>query len=51
MEVSQKYNLKEINLLAKESGFDFVSSFFDRKKLFVDTLWKVPALKNFLVSP
>lgn len=48
MEVSQKYSPKEINLLAKESGFDFVSSFFDRKKRFVDTLWKIPALKNFL---
>jgi dimethylhistidine N-methyltransferase len=50
MEVSQKYNPKEINLLAKETGFDTVSSFFDRKKLFVDTLWKVPSLNNFLVS-
>ncbi|MFA6059388.1 MAG: L-histidine N(alpha)-methyltransferase [Taibaiella sp.] len=50
MEVSQKYNQKEITLLAKESGFESVSSFFDRKKLFVDTLWKVPSLKNFLVT-
>jgi len=48
MEVSQKYSLKDINMLAKASGFTPLTSFFDSRSLFVDALWKVPGLKQFL---
>jgi L-histidine N-alpha-methyltransferase len=41
MEISQKYALNEIEELAKSSGFTPVTSFFDRKKYFIDSLWRV----------
>jgi L-histidine N-alpha-methyltransferase len=41
MEISQKYALNEIEELAKSSGFKPVTSFFDRKKYFIDSLWRV----------
>ncbi len=40
MEVSQKYNLTDINTLAEKSGFQIVDYFFDRKKWFTDALWR-----------
>lgn len=40
MEVSQKYNLQEITLMAENSGFELVENFFDNKKWFVDAVWK-----------
>lgn len=41
-EVSQKYSLRAIDHLARESGFEPVAQYFDEKKWFVDCLWKVP---------
>lgn len=41
MEISQKYALNEIEELAKNSGFTPVANFFDRKKYFIDSLWRV----------
>lgn len=40
MEISQKYTLQETDLLAKNSGFEPVECFFDKKKWFVDAVWK-----------
>lgn len=50
MEVSQKYSARDINLLAKETGFEALNTFSDTGKLFVDALWKVPSLKHLLTS-
>lgn len=40
MEVSQKYNLKEIDQFAVAGGFEPIYHFFDRKKWFVDAVWR-----------
>lgn len=40
MEVSKKYDLHELNALAKDSGFKSTKHFFDDKKYFVDSLWQ-----------
>ena len=40
-EISQKYNLEEIETLAHKTGFTPVSYFYDSKKWFVDTVWRV----------
>ncbi len=40
MEVSQKYALPETDEMALEAGFEPVRYFFDRKKWFVDVVWK-----------
>jgi L-histidine N-alpha-methyltransferase len=40
MEVSQKYHLQETDQLAKQANFEPVKHFFDRKKWFVDAVWK-----------
>ncbi len=39
-EVSQKYSLEEIDQLALAGGFEPVQHFFDRKKWFVDAVWR-----------
>jgi len=41
MEISQKYDEEGILEMLKATGFQFVHNFFDTKKWFVDTLWKV----------
>ncbi len=41
MEISQKYNLEMIAELAETCGFQIVENFFDSKRYFVDSLWKV----------
>lgn len=41
MEISQKYNLDMIENLARMSGFDVKQNFFDSRKYFVDSLWKI----------
>lgn len=41
MEISQKYNLEMIEDLANTSGFEVSENFFDERKYFVDSLWKV----------
>ena len=41
-EISQKYSLAATLALARESGFEPVGQYFDEKKWFVDSLWKVP---------
>ena len=40
MEISQKYSLEETDVLAEQSGFVPVHSFFDSKKWFADILWQ-----------
>jgi dimethylhistidine N-methyltransferase len=39
MEISQKYSLAEIEILAIQTGFKPVTNFFDEKKWFVDCVW------------
>lgn len=41
MEISQKYDLEMIEDLARESGFEVKQNFFDGRKYFVDSLWKI----------
>ncbi len=41
MEISQKYNQEMIGDLALASGFLATQNFFDERKFFVDSLWKV----------
>ena len=38
-ELSQKYSLKDIEKLAKDSGFELIRHFLDEQKLFTDSLW------------
>ncbi len=40
MEISQKYDLKAIEKLAKDAGFKVVDNFYDEKKYFVDAVWQ-----------
>lgn len=40
MEISQKYTLEEIALMAAQSGFSPVHTFFDSKNWFADVLWQ-----------
>jgi L-histidine Nalpha-methyltransferase len=40
MEISQKYSLEETQLMALQSGFEPVYTFFDEKKWFADVLWR-----------
>jgi len=41
VELSQKYNLEELEKLADDCGFKVVRHFLDRKDYFCDTLWRV----------
>jgi len=41
LEYSFKYLQKDIDFLAKETGFEIVENFTDEKGYFVDSLWKV----------
>ena len=41
MEISQKYSLQMIEELAAESGFEIKQNFFDSKKYYCDSLWKI----------
>ena len=40
MEISHKYSVVQINEIAVQSGFTPVARFFDKKKYFVDVIWK-----------
>jgi dimethylhistidine N-methyltransferase len=40
-EVSQKYDMEMIAKLARGSGFEIIRNFFDPKKYFVNSLWKL----------
>jgi uncharacterized SAM-dependent methyltransferase len=40
-EYSYKYLLADIERLARESGFEVVEHFGDRRGFFVDSLWRV----------
>jgi dimethylhistidine N-methyltransferase len=40
MEISQKYSVAQIDEIALQCGFTAVAYFFDKKKYFVDVLWK-----------
>lgn len=41
MEISQKYSLEEINVMAVESGFKPLKQIPDSKNWFIDAIWKV----------
>ncbi len=41
VELSQKYSLSEVEALAEQSGFEVQQHFFDKRKYFVDSLWRV----------
>ncbi len=41
MEMSQKYDLIMIEELARQSGFAITANYFDSRKWFVNSLWKV----------
>lgn len=40
VEISQKYNLRQITALAEKCRFKMVDSLFDSKKWFTDVIWK-----------
>ena len=40
-EISKKYNIKEIDHLADNSGFKVLKNFTDSKNYFVDSLWEI----------
>ncbi|HYX05732.1 MAG TPA: L-histidine N(alpha)-methyltransferase [Bacteroidales bacterium] len=40
-EISRKYHIRDIEKLARDTGFEIANHFFDEKKYFVDSLWKV----------
>jgi dimethylhistidine N-methyltransferase len=40
MEISQKYNIDEIEAMANETGFKIVNNFYDSKNWFLDTVWE-----------
>jgi len=40
-EYSYKYLISDVERLARESGFEVVSHFYDRQGYFVDSLWRV----------
>ena len=40
-EISQKYDLKSIESLAREAGFKVVDNFFDQQRYFVDSVWQL----------
>lgn len=39
MEISQKYDLQETEVMARAAGFKPVAHFYDSKKWFLDTVW------------
>jgi L-histidine N-alpha-methyltransferase len=41
MEISQKYNMRMIESLAVESGFEIKGNFFDRRRYYCDSLWRL----------
>lgn len=41
MEISQKYSLDEINVMAVKNGFEPLKEISDSRKWFVDAIWKV----------
>ncbi|TAM95166.1 MAG: L-histidine N(alpha)-methyltransferase [Chitinophagaceae bacterium] len=40
MEISQKYSIEAIDVLAERSGFKVLGKFYDSKKWFTDCLWQ-----------
>jgi len=40
MEISQKYDLEQINSLATNSGFKVIDNLFDCRHYFVDSIWQ-----------
>ncbi|CAN5482356.1 L-histidine N(alpha)-methyltransferase [soil metagenome] len=40
MEISQKYSLRMIESIARESGFEIKQNFFDSRKYYCDSLWR-----------
>jgi len=40
MEISQKYTIAQSNEIALKSGFEPIANFFDKRKYFVDVIWK-----------
>ena len=42
VEISQKYNLREIEGMADAAGFSFLQHFTDDRQLFTNSLWQAP---------
>lgn len=40
MEISQKYNLRMVEEIARESGFEVKQNFFDSRNYYCDSLWE-----------
>ncbi|MDF3076282.1 MAG: L-histidine N(alpha)-methyltransferase [Sphingobacteriaceae bacterium] len=40
MEISQKYDVEEVNTMARNAGFESVAYFYDSKNWFLDVLWQ-----------
>ena len=40
MEISQKYNMRMIESLARESGFEIKQNFYDSREYYCDSLWR-----------
>lgn len=47
VEYSFKYSPLEITQIAKTIGFEVVDTFFDSKKYFANSLWRIPCQKTF----
>jgi len=41
MEVSLKYDVHQIEKLAADTGFTLAGNYYDSRRFFVDSLWKV----------
>ena len=41
MEISQKYTADEVDFVGRQASFETVKQFFDKRKWFVDTIWRV----------
>lgn len=41
VEQSQKYNLKDVESIAKASNFNLVENFFDKKRYYLNSLWEL----------
>ncbi|MEW6334163.1 MAG: L-histidine N(alpha)-methyltransferase [Thermodesulfobacteriota bacterium] len=52
-ESSYKYREEEINGMLRDRGFEFVASFRDRRRFFIDTLWRVrkPRQRRAIATP
>ncbi len=50
MEISQKYNLQMIDELARSAGFEASKNFFDSKRFYTNSLWKISQIQSINLS-